>query len=140
MWNKVLQFSTIGNRVKYQIENSLICNQRLLGFVFGAITHRIFQKFFTLFGLEKSDAFFLGDFTKSHSKVIFFDITCVWVLFRCLTESSILNHVPYFSDIGNRVKYQNVNSLLFNLGLFSFCFGCYYLPDLFEICGFAFGF
>ena len=37
------------------------------------------------------------------------------------------------SDIGNRVKYQNVNSLSFNLGLFSFCFGCYYLLDLFEI-------
>ena len=60
--------------------------------------------------------FFLGDFTKSHSKVIFFDFTCVWVLFRSLTQISMLNHVPYFSNIGNRVKYQNVNSLFFNLG------------------------
>jgi len=39
---KVLQFSTIGNQVKYQNENSLLCNLNLLGFVFGAVTHRIF--------------------------------------------------------------------------------------------------
>ena len=84
--------------------------------------------------------FFLGDFTKSHSKVIFYDFTCVWVLFRCLTQISMLNHVPYFSSIGNRVKYQNVNSLFFNLGLFIFCFGFYHLQDLFQIYGFAFGF
>ena len=64
--------------------------------------------------------FFLGDFTESHSKVIFFDFTCVWVLFRCLTRISMLNHVPYFSDIGNRVKYQNANSLYVNLVLFIF--------------------
>ena len=69
---KVLQLSTIGNQFKYQNENSLLCNLSLLGFVFGAITHRIFWKFFTLFALEKYVAFFLGDFTKSQSKLIFF--------------------------------------------------------------------
>lgn len=88
----------------------------------------------------KNRLFFFFNFTRSHSKVVFFDITCIWVLFRCLTRISMLNHVPYFSDIGDRVKYQKVNSLFFNRGLFSFCFGCYYLPDIFEICGCAFGF
>ena len=117
MLNKVLRFTKIENRVKYQNENSLPCNLALFGlFLVPSPTGSYRNVLPCSCSHWKLCCFFLGYFTKSHSKVIVFDFTCVWVLFRCLTQISMLNHVPYFSNIGNRVKYQNVNSLFFNLG------------------------